>query len=95
MPYFVPGTEAKVEEEGDDKGNRGGRPIREKVKGIEKDLHNASKGGLLIKNLASNNTRYYGAKDLPQPPNPPLAPPNNKHSHNSLTTPTCGAFLRT
>lgn len=74
MPYFVPGTEAKVEEEGDDKGNRGGRPIREKMKGIEKDLHNASKGGLLIKNLASNNTRYYGAKDLPQPPTPNPTP---------------------
>ena len=64
MPYFVPRTEAKVKEEGDDKGNRGGRPIREKMKGIEKDLHNASKGGLLIKNLASNNTRYYRAKGM-------------------------------
>lgn len=36
MPYFVPGTEAKVEEEGDDKGNRGGRPIREKNEGYRK-----------------------------------------------------------
>ena len=73
MPYFVPRTDAKVEEV-DDKRNRGGRPIREKMKGIEKDLHNARKGGPLIKNLASNNTRYYRAKGMgrPPPPDPPL-----------------------
>jgi hypothetical protein len=70
MPYFVPRTDAKVKAR-DDKGNREGRPIREKMKGIEKDLHNASKGGLLIKNLASNNTKYYRAKGMHTPPPPP------------------------
>lgn len=58
-----------------------------KMNGIEKNLHNASKGGLLIKNLACNNTRYWGAKGM--------SPPNNNHSHNSLTTPTYGLVLRT
>lgn len=57
------------------------------MEGIEKDLHNASSGGLLIKNLACNNTRYGGAKGTPLS--------NNNHSHNFLTTPTYGAFLRT
>jgi hypothetical protein len=61
--------------------------LSEKMKGIEKDLHNASKGGLLIKNLACNNTRYRGVKGM--------AIPNNNHSHNSVTTPTCGAVLMT
>jgi hypothetical protein len=45
----------KVSEEGDKSGT--GVLSERKMEGIEKDLHNASSGGLLIKNQACNNTR--------------------------------------